>query len=87
MKKALLTGGTGFLGEYLLKELLEQFDLIYVLSRSPNKLSDHEKIVFVSGDITHFDVISDKDPLREKILNYVIVVIHAAALYDISASY
>ncbi|CAF1430705.1 unnamed protein product [Adineta steineri] len=53
-KDILLTGSTGFLGAYLLKELLKQTDAnIYCLVRSkPSSTTSHPRVFYLKGDLT-----------------------------------
>ncbi|MBY0414106.1 MAG: SDR family oxidoreductase [Bdellovibrionales bacterium] len=84
----LITGGTGFLGSYLVRELAQNYETVYVLSRQEklNKFSDLSNVKFLLGDITNFDILSSKDEKSDKdILNSIDVIVHAAALYDLSA--
>lgn len=85
----LITGGTGFLGSYLIRELCGEFDTVYVLSRqgSLKKFSDLSNIKFVTGDITSLEVLSLEGVERTQFLESVDVILHAAALYELSASY
>lgn len=85
----LITGATGFLGGYLIRELSSQFDNIYVVSRKGqlSKFSEFPNVLFVKGDVTHLDVLSIEGSEKAKLLESIDVVLHAAALYDLSASY
>jgi thioester reductase-like protein len=86
----LITGGTGFLGTYLVNDLASVFDKVYVLSRkstSIEKFSHLKNVVHVAGDITNFDVITSEDQRTDEFLNSIDVILHAAAMYDLSASY
>ncbi|MBN1802439.1 MAG: NAD(P)-dependent oxidoreductase, partial [Candidatus Lokiarchaeota archaeon] len=63
-----LTGGTGFIGSHVLKELSDKGHEITVLARNPGKapkLHDLPKVSIVEGSITDYDVIEtqlkDKD--------------------------
>jgi sterol-4alpha-carboxylate 3-dehydrogenase (decarboxylating) len=75
----LLTGGAGFLGTAIIKELLEhdapvQFDEVRVFDLKEPSVS-HDKINFIKRNIKDYDAVNDacKD---------VDVVIHAAAIVD-----
>ena len=76
--KILVTGGTGFLGSYIIKELVEKNFRVRAIRRS-NKLPAYipkeifEKVEWVDGDI--LDVIS-----LEEALEGIDTVIHAAAI-------
>lgn len=85
----LITGGTGFLGAYLVRLLSAQFDTVYLLSRQKNleKFNDFPNVKIVSGDITSLDVLSMGENEKGEFLDKIDVVLHAAALYDLSASH
>lgn len=85
----LITGGTGFLGGYLIKELAQKFDNIYVLSRqgSPASAGEIKNLKYVKGDITNLDILIMDESEKESFLESIDVFVHAAALYDLSASY
>ncbi len=85
----LITGGTGFLGGHLVHELSRQFKTIYVLSRQHNleKFKDISNVEYITGDITGLDVLTFEGQVRADFLDSVDVVLHAAALYDLSATY
>lgn len=87
--KILITGGTGFLGGYLIRELMDISDTIYVVSRKGHisKYAEEPKIKSIKGDVTHMEVITMEGSARAEFLDSIDVVIHAAALYDLSASY
>jgi thioester reductase-like protein len=86
--KLFLTGGTGFLGKYLVRELASKFEHIYLLTRNieKNDFSEFKNIVLVKGDITHPDVVFDLK-IKAKISNDVTHVLHAAAFYDLKATH
>lgn len=85
----LITGATGFLGSHLLEEISRDFETVYILSRKgyDEKFSHLSNVRVVKGDVTHLDVLTIGDIERKKILDDVDVVLHAAALYDLGASY
>lgn len=85
----LITGATGFLGGYLIRELASQFENIYVVSRKgqTEKFSEFPNVKCIKGDITHLEVLSIDGAERASFLESIDVVLHAAALYDLSASY
>lgn len=78
MKKVLVTGGTGFLGAYILQELLEKGYAVRALRRSP-KLpafippSVLGKVEWVEGDV--LDILSLQDAMEG-----MDVVVHSAAI-------
>lgn len=85
----LITGGTGFLGGYLVRLLASQFEVVYLLSRQGElaKFSDLKNIIYLKGDITNLEVIALEGEERKRLLDDIDVVVHAAALYDLSATY
>lgn len=85
----LITGATGFLGGYLIRELSSQFENIYVVSRKEqiSKFNIYPNVKILKGDITQLDVLSLEESEKIKLLGTIDVVLHAAALYDLSASY
>lgn len=88
MMKLFITGGTGFLGKYIIKSLASSFDVIYVLSRKnlPESFKQYKNIILIKGDISSIDIINSKDD-RDLIINNVTHVIHAAAFYDLTAAH
>lgn len=56
--KIFITGGTGFIGNYLIKELLDSQHIIYALSRNERQ-SDSENLIFIKGDISEMGHFSD----------------------------
>jgi len=74
----LITGGTGFLGSYIIKELVEKNYPVRALRRSTSKLPFYipkeifDKVQWIEGDV--LDVIS-----LEKAMDGVDMVIHSAA--------
>jgi thioester reductase-like protein len=85
----LITGGTGFLGGYLIKELASQYENIYVVSRKGqlSKFGEFPNVKCLKGDVTHLEVLTIEGAARSELLDSIDVVLHAAALYDLSASY
>lgn len=60
MKKHFITGGTGFIGRYLVRALIRRGDMVFVLVREESnknldsvfgKLMDSKRLIFVFGDI------------------------------------
>ncbi len=86
--KILILGGTGFLGKFLVKELTEIASHIYIITRnsSSTTFKNYSNIELVSGDITNPEIFYDLEQ-KKKILSECTLVIHAAALYDLQASY
>lgn len=86
--KVLITGGTGFLGKHLVKELASFCSVIYVLSRNENNeiLEKYPNVQIIKGDITNLSIIEDQNQ-RDTLLEEVSIIIHAAGLYDIKASH
>lgn len=78
MSKVLITGGTGFLGAYIIKALIEKGYLVRAIRRS-SKLPSYipssifDKVEWVDGDI--LDVVS-----LDEAMNDIDTVIHAAAI-------
>lgn len=77
--RVLVTGGTGFLGSYIIKELIEQGYSVRAIRRSTSKLPFYipgeifQKVEWVEGDV--LDVISLEDAMEG-----VDAVIHSAAI-------
>ncbi|NQT24479.1 NAD(P)-dependent oxidoreductase [candidate division KSB1 bacterium] len=72
-----LTGGTGFIGSYILMDLIAKGHHVTVLARNPNKISKlHElsNVQILEGDITGFEIlehgVKDKDAVIHVALNY-----------------
>jgi thioester reductase-like protein len=83
-----ITGATGFLGQYLIRELSPNFETIYILSRNSQftGFNDLPNVKIVKGDITQLEIIEDI-MMRDLVLEESDFVIHAAALYDLKASH
>ncbi len=79
--KVLVTGGTGFLGEYLVRELLSHHYEVILLVRNPetNPFCNHQNVVSLEGDI--LDIMALELAVQEA--DY---VIHAAAMVSFQAS-
>jgi nucleoside-diphosphate-sugar epimerase len=84
--KILMTGGTGFLGQYLVRELAAVHEKIFITGRNsekPSTFKDLKNVEYIRADLTDPQL---TDTLDGDILN-VDLIIHAAALYDIKSSY
>ena len=81
MKKVLVTGATGFLGSYILKELKGKYDIISV-GRNKEKLmeikKDDSKIECISADLAELKEVLDFPEAD--------IVVHSAALSTIWGS-
>ena len=83
-KKILLTGGTGFLGSYILAALVQQGYTVYALRRgstTPHWIDAAllEKVQWITGDV--LDIVG-----LEEAMENVDAVIHAAAMVSFNAS-
>ena len=81
----LVTGGTGFIGRHLLRELTRREGTTYVLVRrgSHGKLPAAERVLAVEGDITQ-PMLGLSAADRERLQGA--DVFHLAAVYDLEAS-
>jgi UDP-glucose 4-epimerase len=64
--KVFVTDGTGFIGSYVVKELLSCGHELTLLARNVNKVPgfvEHERIRFVGGGIDDTDVIAEGLPI------------------------
>ena len=88
MSKIFVTGGTGFLGQQILEQLLEEGHEVLALARkrSLNSLDPkkYPKLKWVEGDICEAEVLARAEdfPLIADCQQ----IIHAAALYDLTGS-
>ncbi len=88
----LVTGGTGFIGRFLVAKLLERGGTVHVLVRESSSekfeslledlKADDEALLPVWGDITESGVVSREDMARLK--GKIHHVFHAAAVYDMN---
>jgi nucleoside-diphosphate-sugar epimerase len=82
MKKAFVTGGTGFVGHYLITELLKKNYYVYALSRKGSEIKleeiDSKKLKIVDGDLLNSES-------YDNILDSVNFVFHFAALFRLEA--
>ncbi len=78
--KAFVTGGSGFIGSHLIRQLCEKGYDVYALARSPESMNRVQSLgaTAVSGDIT------DKESMRAGMTGSD-VVFHAAAWFKIGA--
>ncbi|MCA9933148.1 MAG: NAD-dependent epimerase/dehydratase family protein [Anaerolineales bacterium] len=78
--KAFVTGGSGFIGRHLIRQLIEKGYDVYALARSPQSIAIIEKLgaVPVPGDIT------DTESMRDGMTGSD-VVFHIAAWYKIGS--
>ena len=91
----LITGGTGFIGRFVIRELLQQPDaVVYVIVRPGSEArlekirrqlgATNEQLISVHGDITQPDLgMSDTD--RQRLKGRIDHLFHLAAIYDLTA--
>lgn len=83
--KILITGGTGFIGQRLVRELQKLNHDLFLLVRPGGNRPPLENVQYVEGNVEDSDVIGALSPFK-KILPEVDCLIHMAALYDLTAS-
>ncbi len=87
MSAYLVTGATGFLGGYVVRELSRHGGTIYALARDPEKAAKlNLPVTWVEGDLTDPGVIRSPET-KAKVRAEVTQVIHLAAVYDLEASH
>src|SRR5581483_9654841 len=90
-----VTGGTGFIGRFLVAALIERGELVYLLLRDSSRAkfaalretwgADEEQVIAIAGDLAKPNLgVTDTD--IEKLKGKVRHFFHLAAIYDISAS-
>ena len=85
MTKILVTGGTGFIGSYIIKQLVEKGYSVKALRRDSSQIPRYvpeqifKKVEWVSGDV--LDVVSLEDAMTG-----VDAVVHSAAIISFSRS-
>jgi NAD(P)-dependent dehydrogenase (short-subunit alcohol dehydrogenase family) len=90
-----VTGGTGFIGRFLIENLLKRGEPVYVLVRkgSQKKLAalrqgwgvDEKRVIAVVGDLTQPNL-GVPDAELKKLKDKIKHMFHLAAVYDLSAS-
>lgn len=53
MKKLAIIGGTGFVGQLIIKEALKRGYSLNVLARNPEKIAQQENVTIIKGDATN----------------------------------
>jgi UDP-glucose 4-epimerase len=64
--KIMITGGTGFIGSYIVQELVDAGHSVTILARTPTKVAGflgHDQIDFVTGTLT------DRDAIRRSLVS------------------
>ncbi len=89
--KILIIGGTGFIGQRLVRKLHQQGEKIFLLSR-PSSLEkakslfkDLSDITFIRGDIQNTDLLTDVSQ-ADTIGEQIDCIIHMAAVYELDVS-
>ena len=81
--KVLVTGGTGFIGSYLARKLIEENIKVTLLDLSPNKKRIQD--ILDKVDIVEMDILGEEElgKLLEK--EHYDVIVHAAAVLSMKA--
>lgn len=58
--KIFVTGGTGFIGKFLLPKLNKEKNELLILTRNPNNLNGSKNIAYVEGDLSNIDKWKDE---------------------------
>ena len=86
--KILMTGGTGFLGRYILEDLISHCEILYLLVRKKSfekakgLFSHHKNVILISGDLENMDLIEGGEEYHT-LKNEIDTILHVAAYYDI----
>lgn len=70
MKKAIVTGANGFIGKWLVKELVEHHVMVYAIVHTPSKCFSNipsDMLHVISCDMEHIDELKEK--IQEKDLD------------------
>ena len=88
----LVVGGTGFIGQRLVRTLSERGEKIFLLVREESLgkarkiFIDIPSITFLSGDIEKTDLLTELSSAGE-VLNQIECVVHLAAIYELDVSF
>ncbi|MFA4850522.1 MAG: NAD(P)-dependent oxidoreductase [Methanoregula sp.] len=79
--KVLVTGGTGFLGSYIVKELVKSKTDVVVYDKNPPKninmaCMDSDHFTYINGDVLDYDAVYNA-------MKYCDIVIHTAAIANL----
>lgn len=87
-----ITGGTGYLGKYIVKDLSTQVDCIYLLvqgkylKRAQKDFSTLKNVIPVAGDIKSPQIF-DSAAVGEKLKNSIDLILHGAGCSEYNADY
>lgn len=88
----LITGAGGFLGHYIVQQLLDQGHHLWLLSRKKkfaeltNKYAPYsDQVTVIQGDLTDTSLFR-KDHIKKELEQNLDCILHAAAMYDLKAS-